>query len=169
MKKIHYILIIAFSALLYSCSNNSPVTVEQMVQDAKQKVNLITPNQLFEIMSGDSVYTLIDVRSPLEYYPGYIPGAVLLSRGSLEFQIGKQAFWDNAGLYMPAKDEIIILYCKKGNRGILAAETLMKMGYKKVYALEGGFKKWELAYPDYVEKNLEALGTSDTHDAGGGC
>jgi len=170
MKKIYYLAIIIVASVLSSCcSNNKTLTVDEMVQQAKQKVNLITPDQLFEIMSSDTVYTLIDVRSPLEYYPGYIPGAVLLSRGSLEFQIGKQKFWDDAGLYMPAKDEIIILYCKKGNRGILATETLMKMGYKHVFALNGGFKKWELAYPDYVEKNLEALGTTDTHDAGGGC
>jgi len=170
MKTIHYVVIILVIGLLASCSRNNNLTSDDMVELAKSKVELVTPDQLFEIMSGDDVYTLIDVRSPLEYYPGYISGAVLLSRGSLEFQIGQEKFWEDAGLYMPAKDETIILYCKKGNRGILATETLLTMGYTKVFALEGGFKNWELTYPDYVEKNLEALGTGgSTHDMGGGC
>ncbi len=169
MKKIQYLAIALLIGLISSCSNKKSVTVDDMIKAAKENVQLLTPDQLFEVMSGDEVYTLIDVRSPLEYYPGYIPGSVLLSRGSLEFQIGKEKFWEDAGLYMPAKNEMVILYCKKGNRGILAAQTLMEMGYKKVYAIEGGFKNWELAYPDYVEKNLEALGTTDSHDAGGGC
>jgi len=170
MKKIHFITIAILMVFISSCSDKSNLTVDKMVESAKENVNLLTPEQLFEIMSGEDVYTLIDVRSPLEHFPGYISGSVLLSRGSLEFQIGKEKFWEDAGLYMPAKNEIIILYCKKGNRGILAAQTLMTMGYQKVYAIEGGFKNWELTYPDYVEKNLEALGTSaDTHDIGGGC
>ncbi len=169
MKKIQYLAIALLIGLISSCSNNSQLTVDDIVKAAKENVELVNPDQLFEIMSGDSVYTLIDVRSPLEYYPGYIPGSVLLSRGSLEFQIAKEKFWESAGLYMPAKNEIVVLYCKKGNRGILAAQTLMQMGYENVFALDGGFKNWELSYPDYVEKNLEALGTTDSHDAGGGC
>lgn len=170
MRKIQYIIVVLFIGLLSSCSNNGSLTVDEIVESAKESVEVLTPDQLFEVMSGDDVYTLIDVRSPLEHYPGYISGSVLLSRGSLEFQIGKEKFWEDAGLYMPAKDEIVILYCKRGSRGILSAQTLMSMGYKKVFAIEGGFKNWELSYPDYVEKNLEALGTSgDTHDMGGGC
>lgn len=168
-----YNVSILISILLFAgigCTNKSELTTDLMVESAKENIELINSEGLFELMSGDEVYTLIDVRSPLEHYPGYIPGSVLLSRGSIEFSIAKEKFWEDAGLYMPLKDEIIVVYCKKGNRGILTAETLQKMGYKKVYALDGGFKKWELTYPDYTEKNLEALGGgSSNHDMGGGC
>jgi rhodanese-related sulfurtransferase len=169
MKKL--IIILPILALtLFACKNRGEQTADSMVAAAKEKVEMLSADQLFELMNGEEVYTLIDVRSPLEYYPGYISGAVLLPRGSLEFQIAKAEFWETAGLYMPAKDEIVVVYCKKGARGILAAETLQKMGYKKVFALDGGFKKWELSYPDYTEKNLEALGGgSGHHDMGGGC
>lgn len=170
MRKLIFIPILIVAVLFNSSCNKQPETADEMVALAKESVTTISPDELFDIMSGEEVYTLIDVRSPLEHYPGYIAGSVLLSRGSLEFQIGKESFWEEAGLYMPLKDEIIIVYCRKGSRGILAAKTLEQMGYKKVYTLDGGFKAWELAYPDYTEKNLDALGGSpSTHDMGGGC
>jgi rhodanese-related sulfurtransferase len=121
-------------------------------------------------MNGEEIYTLIDVRQEIENYYGYIPGSVNIPRGSLEFQIGKQEYWDNAGLYMPEKEEIIVLYCKKGDRGILAAETLTKMGYTNVKALDGGWKEWEVSYPDLYEKNLEKLGGHSSEPvSSGGC
>lgn len=172
MKRIIIFGLILGSFILSSCCSNSGTqTTEELVAKAKSEINLITPEQLFDIMDkGEEIFTLIDVRTAMEYYPGYIPGAVLINRGSLEFKILSASFWENAGLYMPKKDEKVILYCKKGNRGALAAQTLQKMGFTNVYYLKGGFKNWELTYPDWVEKNLEAMGGGgQTHDMGGGC
>lgn len=170
MKQFIIIPVIFIALFINSCSNGVATTPDEMVENALETVTVVTPAELYDIMSGEEVYTLIDVRSPLEHYPGYIPGSVLLSRGSIEFQIAKESFWEDAGLYMPLKEEIIIVYCKKGSRGILSAETLQNMGYEKIYALEGGFKAWELTYPDYTEKNLDALGGgTSSHDMGGGC
>jgi rhodanese-related sulfurtransferase len=117
-----------------------------------------------------TVFTLIDVREDAEHYAGYIPGSVHLSRGRLEFNIDKDEFWEEEGLYKPAKDEIIVLYCKKGERSVLAAEALGKLGYKKVYTIIGGWKTWERTYPDEYEKNLEKLGGHEAAPAkSGGC
>lgn len=143
------------------------VTTNEMVEIAMEECKAINTDGLAELMKGDEVYTLIDVRQELEHYYGYIPGSVILPRGSLEFNIESEKFWEKEGIYMPLKDEIIVVYCKKGNRGALAAHSLQHMGYQKVYYLDGGFKKWELAYPDYVEKNLNALGGHEEQDTGG--
>ncbi len=70
-------------------------------------------DQLYELMNGEEIYTLIDVRQEIENYYGYIPGSVNIPRGSLEFNIGKGEYWDNIGLYMPEKEEIIVVYCKR--------------------------------------------------------
>jgi rhodanese-related sulfurtransferase len=121
-------------------------------------------------METEEVFTVIDVREKDEYYYGYIPGAVNIPRGSIEFSINNATFWENEGLYMPLQDELIVLYCKKGKRSILAGQTLKHMGYKNVLVLEEGWKNWELSYPDYCEKNLEMLaGGPAKHDDGGGC
>lgn len=145
------------------------ISSDELVAQAEKECKKITVEELAQLMTGEEVYTLIDVRQELEHYYGYIPGSVILPRGSLEFNIGSEEFWETEGLYMPLKDETIVVYCKKGNRGILAAHTLKHMGYTKIFYLEYGFKKWELTFPDQVEKNLNALGGGHAEESTGGC
>lgn len=173
MKLLHKILFFVLLVdLLGSCTcNKSYNSVDEIINQASKKVKMITPDELNKLMNagGEEVYTLIDVRQEIEHYYGYIPGSVVLPRGSLEFSIGDSTFWEHTGLYMPQREEKIIVYCKKGQRGILAAETLMNLGYTNVYALEGGWKNWELSYPDLYEKALDKLGGSSSHATSGGC
>jgi len=148
--------------LLISCSKSDHYkTADAMVEKAMKSVSFITPDELHELMENYEVYTLIDVRQELEHYRGFIPGSVNIPRGSLEFSISDPVFWDGIGLYEPEKDERIILYCLKGQRSTLAAESIKKLGYKNVFVIEGGFKNWELSYPDIFEKDLEKLSGQD--------
>jgi len=169
MKKL-----IVYTACLWgllSCQiQPTNLTVDLMVANATELVTTTTPANLMKIMESEDVFTVIDVRQSNEHYYGYIPGAVNIPRGSIEFNIGTENFWEQEGLYMPLPEETVVLYCKKGKRSTLAAQTLMQMGYKKVLVLEGGWKNWELSYPDYCDKNLEMLaGGPAKHDDGGGC
>jgi len=41
------------------------------------------------------------------------------------------------------KSKKIIIYCKNGSLGKIAAEEISKMGYIEVYYLEGGLDKWK--------------------------
>lgn len=163
--------IFALAVLISACSKQQFNSADDMVKVAMKTVKMITPDELNQLMeSGEETFTLIDVRQEIEHYYGYIPGSVVVPRGSLEFSIGDAEFWDHAGLYMPEKNEKIILYCKKGQRGILAAETLTKLGYSNAYALEGGWKNWEVSYPDLYEKDLDKLGgKSEAPASAGGC
>lgn len=170
MKK--FTLIIIVFALFSGCNRVKHFTsAEQMVNQALKIVKTITVGELNKLMDSEEIYTLIDVRQKSEHYYGFIPGSLVIPRGSLEFRIGDEAFWEEEGLYMPHPDEKIIVYCKKGSRGALAASSLKQLGYENVYTLDGGWKKWELTYPDLTEKDLNKLsgGTEDNHDAGGGC
>ncbi|MDP2237710.1 MAG: rhodanese-like domain-containing protein [Bacteroidales bacterium] len=165
------ILLMAITFFAFACQKQTYKSGDDMVKEAMKTVKIITVDELDKIMeNGEEIYTLIDVRQEIEHYYGYIPGSVVLPRGSLEFSIADAEFWENAGLYMPEKDEKIILYCKKGQRGILAAETLTKLGYTNVYAIEGGWKNWEVNYPDIYEKDLDKLGgKSEAPASSGGC
>lgn len=171
MKKIIAASLIIIASLLAGCcGQETNLSADEIVKSAKEEVTKITAEELYNLMDSDEIYTLVDVRTGQEHYHGYIPGSVLMNRGSMEFKILKDSFWENAGLYKPKKEEKVVVYCKKGSRSILAAETLEKMGFENVVYLEGGFKEWELTYPDWVDKNLEALGGgTQTHDMGGGC
>jgi rhodanese-related sulfurtransferase len=167
MKKI--VLLLLISVLLGACSKNTHFTSsDDMVRAALERVKTMEPNELNALMENYETYTLIDVRQELEHYYGFIPGTVNIPRGSLEFNIDNDEFWDATGLYEPARDELIILYCQKGQRSILAAESLQKLGYTNVRVITGGWKNWELTFPDIYEKALDKLGGASEKPSGGG-
>jgi rhodanese-related sulfurtransferase len=156
-------IIIVSLVIFAACSKNDQFkTPDEMVEHALKTVQLIKSEALHELMENYEVYTLVDVRQELEHYRGYIPGSVNIPRGSLEFNIADPDFWDAAGLYEPEKDELIILYCHKGQRSTLSAVSLRQLGYKNVRVIDGGYKKWELTYPDIYEKDLDKLSGQDS-------
>jgi rhodanese-related sulfurtransferase len=59
-----------------------------------------------------------------------------IPRGLLEFKIAKK---------VSDKNKEIVIYCKAGGRGCLAAFNLVRMGYKNVKNMDGGWKAWEKA------------------------
>ena len=161
------LLIIVTIGLLWSCQKSETnTTVEQIVEQATKEVKTISVEELKTKIDSFEMFNLIDVREPSEHNHGYIPGSVSIPRGVLEFNIGKEEFWESTGFYYPETTEEFILYCKKGSRSILAVEALKKLGYENVKIITGGFKKWELTYPLMQEKNLD-LETGGAEEVGG--
>lgn len=170
MKRIVSLLLLAAPILLFNgCTKNQVYsTVDEMVEDAAKYVKQMTVEELKAFYDNGELFTLIDVREPNEHNSGFIPGSVNIPAGLLPFSIGKDEFWENEFLYRPEKDEMIVVYCKKGKRGILAAKTLQDLGYTNILNLDGGWKKWELTFPLEYEKNLEDLHAAP-HKEEGGC
>ncbi len=183
MKKLSFILASVVILFLASCSNESAETtdatdakkdsaavktevvpttsanfanVDAMVEAAKKEITAISAEDLNKMAEAEEPFLLIDVREKAEFDKGFIPGAVNIPRGLLEYRIAKTSFWEKEMIYMPKKDELIVVNCKKGGRGALAAQSLKALGYTNVKNLDGGFKKWELSFADKVEKNVEA-------------
>jgi rhodanese-related sulfurtransferase len=132
---------IVFGLLVGGCASTAPqqeMTAKDMVQEAKQSVCEITVSEAKGTLDqGGALF--IDCREPKEYKMGHIPGAVNIPRGLMEFKIDKQ---------VPDKNANIVIYCKSGGRGCLAACTLCRMGYKNVKNIDGGWMAWEKAgYP----------------------
>jgi rhodanese-related sulfurtransferase len=167
MKYLLLTVAIAFS--LFGCNRPKQFSsVDEMVKEAKKGVKIVTAEELKVKIDSFEMFNLIDVREPSEYNHGYIPGAVNIPRGTIEFNISSEKFWESTGFYLPEKKEEFVLYCKKGSRSILAAEALKKLGFENISIIEGGFKKWELTYPLIQEKNLD-LESHDTEEEVGGC
>jgi rhodanese-related sulfurtransferase len=74
----------------------------------------------------------IDVREPNEWNLGHLPNAIHIPRGQLESNIEARV----------DRDEPIVLYCARGNRSALAADTLQQMGYTDVASMADGFGGW---------------------------
>ena len=84
-------------------------------------------------MDGNARFALIDVRDPGEYNSSHIPGASLIPRRLLEFQMAAS---------VPSKTAPIVVCDDDGRRSALAAQTLEAMGYTQVSALTGGINWW---------------------------
>lgn len=164
------ISVVILIATLTGCNKNLEFEkVEDMVAASTKNIEFLSVEDLNVKIDSMEAFNLIDVREANEFYHGYIPGSVSIPRGVLEFRIANEDFWMNEGLYLPEKEELFIIVCKKGSRSILAAESLCKLGYHNVLVLDGGWKKWELTYPLIYEKNLDALGGHAEEEESGGC
>ncbi len=126
-------------------------TVDDLVADAKKKITEITPEDFKAKADAEEAFVLIDLRSEKDFSKSHITGAVNIPRGVLEFRINKDSFWEDAMIYTPKKDELIILYCKSGKRSALAALTLKTMGYTNVKCISGGIKAFKELYPNDIE------------------
>jgi phage shock protein E len=94
---------------------------EKLVADAKKNVTEISPtDSAAKLKSGEA--TIVDVRDKDEWDEKHIPGAIHLSRGTIELDIEEK---------FPDENAMIICHCGGGGRSALAAESLQKMGYKK--------------------------------------
>ncbi len=184
MKRLGLLFAALFLVFAFSCSNKTEeekpaeeasvetaLTTEQMVADAIKNISQISAADLKAKIDAEEGFLLIDVRSEGEFTAEFISGAVNIPRGVLEFRINNQEFWDKEQMYPPKKDELIIVCCKKGERGALATQTLQQMGFTNVKNVEGGFLKWKEAYPDDVEVGQVAPAADGavTTSSGGGC
>ncbi|MCF6775108.1 sulfurtransferase [Thiotrichales bacterium 19X7-9] len=116
-----------------------------LVNDALSRIDTCELEDVKDLIDqGQNDVVLIDVRDLEEYGQGFIPGAMHLSRGMLEVKIIQT---------IPNKDADIILYCGGGNRSVLAAENLNKMGYQHVRSMNQGYKGWVKAGFDVVKEN----------------
>jgi sulfur-carrier protein adenylyltransferase/sulfurtransferase len=78
----------------------------------------------------------VDIREPMEWVSGFIPGATLLPQGRLLESIAEIA---------PDRSREIVLYCARGNRSARAAKALGELGYANVVSVAEGFNGWTAA------------------------
>ncbi len=121
-------------------ADTMPKTAAQLVAEAKQRVENLTPDQVSaELAQGDAL--LVDLRESNEREQnGVIPGAVHAARGMLEFYADPSSPYHREEF---SPDRRIIFHCASGGRSALAADTVHQMGYKNVAHLDGGFKAWK--------------------------
>lgn len=116
-----------------------------LVDDAKTRIDEISPDELREKLESDEDFVLLDVREQDEWRKSHISDADYLGKGVIERDIEEE---------YPNVDEDIVLYCGGGYRSALAADNIQKMGYRNVKSLAGGFRSWtEAGYP--IEKEDE--------------
>ena len=119
MRKQSYALLLALVLLLTACAQAA--SYEQITQEeAKQ------------IMDTTNGYILLDTRTREEYDQSHIPGALLIPHTEIAQRAEEE---------LPDKDQVILVYCRSGNRSKQASEALAELGYTNVKEF-GGIHTW---------------------------
>jgi rhodanese-related sulfurtransferase len=143
MRKQKLILVIALMISAAFAFNASlalakDMTAKDFEAEALKHISTISVAEAKALLDKGGV-TFLDVRTQKEYKSGHIPGAINLSRGLIEFKVDKK---------LPDKNAVVVVYCKSGGRSSLATYTLVRMGYKNLKSMDGGWKAWTKAgYP----------------------
>jgi len=89
-------------------------------------------DEAMEIMENESDYIILDVRTPAEFSEKHIPGAINVPNES----IGSDEIAE-----LPDKEQLILVYCRSGNRSKQASEKLIDLGYTNIVEF-GGINDW---------------------------
>jgi thiosulfate sulfurtransferase len=93
-----------------------------------------------ELLPHIKEWNIVDIRDPVAFEQGHIPGAFHLTN-------------DNVYQYIHDHDFTtpIVAVCYVGNSSRGAAEVLANAGFETVYSLEGGMAFWRTAHPDVLD------------------
>ena len=100
-------------------------TAANLIEEAKQRIKEVTPVEAMEMHAADPAIVYLDCREPMEWNLGHIPGAIFIPRGNLESKVKATI----------PREKRIIIYCARGNRSALAADTMQQMGYTDVASM----------------------------------
>ena len=117
MKKL--LLIFISTLFLVGCA----VPAEQEISYRQ-----ITMDEAVAVMEEEEGYIILDVRTAAEFDEKHIPGAI---------NIPNEAIGTDAIPELPDKDQLILVYCRSGNRSKQASEKLVKLGYTNVQNIGG--------------------------------
>ena len=102
-----------------------------LVTDARTRIKEVQAREIPALLAADPKARLIDTREESEYAAGHVKGAEWLGKGVIERDIEAKH---------PDKSEPLYLYCGGGFRSAIAADNVQKMGYTKVYSIDGGWR-----------------------------
>lgn len=98
---------------------------------ARVKVPKITASEFRKMVEHRRPFVLLDVREPEEYQTCRIPGSRVISLGDVLKHMHE---------FDP--EDTIVVHCRSAARSALAAEWLIKAGFRKVRNLKGGVVAW---------------------------
>ncbi len=139
-KKLQIVLVAALfticAAYRVEAADRTP---EQLVKESKASIKEVSIDDVRKMIDTKENLIILDVTDKHEFEGGHIPGAINISRGTLEFKVAQ---------IIPDKNSKIVVYCGLDLRGPLATKTLNDMGYKNAVNMAGGLKAWKAAgYP----------------------
>ena len=137
------------AAVLFLCACTGQIPDGDGMVNSYTMIDQETAKQMME---ADDGHVIVDVRRQDEYDEGHIPGAILIPNESIGTTPPAE---------LPDLHQIILIYCRSGNRSKQAAQKLFDMGYTHVFEF-GGINTWDGEIVT-EEKPLRIRVTGGTH------
>ena len=114
--------------LLFLCLLSGCGTARENTNTYRQ----VSTQEAVGLMDGETDYIILDVRTREEYETAHIPGAICVPNEDI----------GTAGVpELPDKEQLILVYCRSGNRSKQAAQKLADQGYTNIVEF-GGINSW---------------------------
>lgn len=131
-------------AVLAACSSgpgeaaptSRPAPQEHTKAAASLEVVHVDPARAREVLAKDSSVVVLDVRTPQEYQAGHLHGARNVNFLSESFV---------KELEKLPRDRPYLVHCRSGGRSTRALAVFEKLGFRKVFHLDGGILAWQKA------------------------
>lgn len=155
MKKKYYSLLVFALVYIFLCtcgqnSRNDLVTEEGQTVKGQQDdsdeeesnsegseqemtYEQISLEEAKQLMADEEGYIILDARTLEEYASGHIPNAICVPNESIGEKMPDE---------LPNKEQLILVYCRSGNRSKQASQKLAKLGYTNVKEF-GGIIDWD--------------------------
>lgn len=99
---------------------------------AKTEYKQVSMADAVSMMEKETDYIILDVRTEEEFAEKHIPGAICIPNEA----IGSEEIEE-----LPDKSQLILVYCRSGNRSKQASQKLADMGYTNIVEF-GGIIDW---------------------------
>jgi rhodanese-related sulfurtransferase/thiol-disulfide isomerase/thioredoxin len=151
MKKLLAIIITLSLALTAGCALPPKTTPSpSAAASAAGAYQTIEPKDVKQMMDDGDAFILVDVRTVEEFSAAHIEGAL---------NIPVETIGGVKPALLPDLNEMIVLYCRTGNRTVTASKALVALGYTKIYDM-GGIVDWP-----YETVNAESASPAETAPA----
>ena len=140
MRVIKVIFIAVLSCVMFAGCKADSGTEEKVTME-KATYQQVSMEEAMDLMKTEENYIILDVRTQEEYDEKRIPGAILVPNET----IGTSEIPE-----LPDKNQMILVYCRSGNRSKQASEKLAALGYTNIIEF-GGINDW----PGEVETSVK--------------
>ena len=121
-------------------------TFRQMVSEAREQVDVLSPQDAQKKMQETPNVVVVDVREAEDLAAtGVVPGAVNIPLGMLPLRADTELPESLRDPRLQDRSTPVITTCGGGGQAALAAKTLKDMGFTNVSMIDGGTRGWKAA------------------------
>ena len=114
-------------------------TLDELLKAAQLRIDRLQPVEALAAVQQGAL--LIDIRADLDRRrDGIVSGSLHIPRTVLEWRLAPDSRWRNP--HVGGLDQRIVLLCDHGCASVLAAATLVELGFAKAGDVIGGFAAW---------------------------